>query len=169
MTIYPQASGIEHTSKENWTGEPFLQTVQNSWSEMDELQGTINFDKGKDIRGPLTIGIAMTRAVNSDDNNEPNKENNDNAQTQRVIVLGDGDFLANAYLGNQGNLNMGSNIVNWLSHDDTFINIPAKVAPDTQLTFNETTWSFLGLFFLLVLPVMLLGTGVTIWLQRRKR
>ncbi len=86
-----------------------------------------------------------------------------------MVVVGDGDFLSNAYLGNGGNLNLGMNIFNWLAHDDSFIAIPAKTAPDTSLNLSKIATGSIGLGFLIVLPLLLLGSGLVIWLKRRKR
>ncbi len=165
MTIYPRASGLEHFEKNNWKAEVLLQTVERSWSETSKLEGSVDFDEKHDIAGPLTIGFALSR------NNADVTENKTEVaqSTQRVVVLGDGDFISNAYLGNQGNQDLGYNIINWLSHDDNFISIPSTTALDTELVLEERTWSLLGLLFLIVIPLILLAAGIVIWVRRRKR
>ena len=166
MTIYPRAAGIKHTESKNWQAQAFLNTVERSWSET-ELKGTVTFDEGNDTGGPLVIGLALTPAENenaTEHKDMPNKSNK-----QRIIVVGDGDFISNAYLGNQGNKDMGYNILNWLSHDDQFISIPSTTAPDTELTLEELTWSILGIIILVVLPLLLLTCGIFIWFRRRKQ
>ena len=162
MTVFPQAAAIEHVSNDsNITATAFLNTVERSWSESGILHGVIEYNEGKDKAGPLTIGMALSIK-------KPGKENTEDKQ-QRIIVMGDGDFIANAYLGNQGNQDMGYNIINWLSHDDKFISIPVSMANDKELTFDNTSAAIAGLFFLMGLPVILLGAGVYIWLKRRKQ
>jgi ABC-type uncharacterized transport system involved in gliding motility auxiliary subunit len=89
--------------------------------------------------------------------------------TQRVAVIGDADFISNAYLGNGANLDLGNRLVNWLSHDDALIRIPPRTAPDTQLTLTPTLSLAIGLGFLAVIPLGLLAAGGTIWWRRRKR
>ncbi len=88
---------------------------------------------------------------------------------QRVVVIGDGDFLSNTYLGNAGNLDLGLNLITWLSHDDAFIDIRARGAPDTALVMGRTTTAVIGLGFLVGLPLLLLAAGLVIWLRRRRR
>jgi ABC-type uncharacterized transport system involved in gliding motility auxiliary subunit len=170
MTIFPRAAGIEITDNKTYHAIPFLQTVPRSWSETSKLEGVINFDKGKDISGPLNIGVALTRELHDSTSNKDkaDKQKDQPVPTQRIVVLGDGDFLSNAYLGNQGNQDLGYNIINWLSHDDTFIDIPDQTAPDSELVLDSTTWSILGLLFLFGLPLLLLGYGIFIWWKRRK-
>ena len=166
MTIYPRATGLNHTEVNNWQAQEFLSTVDRSWAETDP-QGVVTFDEGKDTAGPLVIGLALTPAEN--DNTEENQDALNSHSKQRIIVTGDGDFLSNTYLGNQGNQDMGYNILNWLSHDDQFISIPSTTAPDTELTLKETTWSILGILILIVFPVLLLASGIVIWIKRRKQ
>ena len=168
MTLFPRASGIKLNDEPTWTASSFLQTIDRSWAETGLMQGVVEFDAGKDSPGPLTIGMSLTRPMPSTDTVEGENTPTTSAE-QRVVVLGDGDFLSNAYLGNQGNQELGYNIINWLSHDDNFIAIPVRTAPDTELRMSETGWSMLGLLFLIILPVLLLVSGVVIWLRRRKR
>lgn len=160
VTLFPLASGLKLTVPAGWDGLPFLMTGERSWSESGRLSGEISFNQGGDVAGPLAIGVSLNRAV---------KDAGGKDMQQRVVVLGDGDFLSNAYLGNGGNLNLGMNIVNWLSHDDSFIAIPVKTAPDLSLNLSQTHYAVIGIGFLVAIPAMLAGSGLLIWLRRRKR
>jgi ABC-type uncharacterized transport system involved in gliding motility auxiliary subunit len=177
LTLYPRAVGINHEGvKDEWTKTALLQTVSRSWSEAGELKGEIQFDQGVDTTGPLTIGLALSRELKDDkaadkkaEDTASKTEDDDKARQQRIVVIGDGDFLSNAYLGNQGNQDMGFAIINWLSHDDSFIDIPAATAPDTQINLDQGTWSVVGLLFLVGMPLGLVIAGVSLWMKRRKR
>ena len=81
--------------------------------------------------------------------------------------MGDGDFLTNTYLGNSGNNELGTRIINWLSSDDEFIAIPPKVASDTQLNISSTILGVMGIGFLFILPAILMVIGITIGLRRK--
>jgi len=161
ISIFPKAVGIIHNEKdENWFALPFLQTVPRSWSETGELKGAVDYNADKDFVGPLSIGISLTR--------KDKKENiTEKLKKQRIVILGDGDFLSNTYLGNQGNLNLGHNIINWVSNDDNFISIPSSSAVDDQITVSNLMGGIIGLFFLIVLPLALLISGTLIWYKRR--
>ena len=181
LTLYPRVTGIEYEDKDNWTDTPFLESVNRSWLETGPLHGTIRYDEGKDVKGPVKFAIAMTRKVDDKKQINNNKDKpaekdqasdkttDSKARTQRVVVIGDGDFISNAYLGNQGNQQMGDNILNWLTHDDNFINVPEPKAPGSHLAVNQNTMITLGIFYLAVIPLILIGGGVFIWLRRRKR
>lgn len=160
ISIFPKAVAIDMSKiNENWKVSPFLQTVPRSWSETGILKGAIDYNAGIDIVGPLTIGLALTR--------KDDKTTNENLKKQRIVILGDGDFLSNTYLGNQGNLNIGHNIINWISNDDNFISIPSSNAVDKQINISELFGAFIGLFFLVILPLSLLIGGTLIWYKRR--
>jgi ABC-type uncharacterized transport system involved in gliding motility auxiliary subunit len=90
------------------------------------------------------------------------------AREQRVAVLADGDFLANQFAGNAGNLDLGLNLVSWLAQDDDFININVRETPDATLVLSEPVLLAISVGFLLGLPLLLIAAGVTIWWRRRR-
>ena len=155
-TVFPQAGGISLNAPEGWRGSVLMDTRPSSWSETGPLNGPIQFDKGQDIRGPLNLAVALTRTL-------------DNKREQRIIVVGDGDFLANTYLPNGGNLELGMSLTNWLSQDDAFVNIPIKTARDRSLDLSHGGQIAIVAVFLALLPITLISSGVWIWLRRRKR
>lgn len=155
-TVFPQAGGISLNAPEGWQGSVLMDTRPSSWSETGPLNGPIQFDKGRDIRGPLNLAVALMRML-------------DNKREQRIVVVGDGDFLANTYLPNGGNLELGMSLANWLSQDDAFVNIPVKTARDRSLDLSRAGQVAIVTVFLVLLPITLVGSGVWIWLRRRKR
>jgi ABC-type uncharacterized transport system involved in gliding motility auxiliary subunit len=166
VSLYPQAVAIDVAVNDEWQMQPLLITAANSWVETSELSGQLALDPGEDIPGPLTLGVALTRERNDVD--KANGKTAEHNPEQRVIVIGDGDFISNAYLGNAGNLDLGLNIVNWLSRDDALIDIPAKTSTDRSLTLSATAQAMIGFGFLLILPLGLLAAGFTIWWRRRR-
>jgi ABC-type uncharacterized transport system involved in gliding motility auxiliary subunit len=170
LTLYPQAVGLTLSAPDDWTGNSFLRTSARSWAEDGVMTDTIQFNAGNDTLGPLNIGVTLTRkrptaaATHDDADTTPTS-----GTQQRVAVIGDGDFLANAYLGNGGNLALGMNLVNWLAHDDSFINISVKTAVDRSLQLSPLAQGIIGIGFLFALPALLAGSGLFIWWRRRKR
>ena len=167
VTVFPEAAAIDIADSEVWETIPLLSTLNRSWTESGELAGEIQFDADSDERaGPLDLGVALTRSLPAGDGGETDGEE---SREQRIVVIGDGDFLSNTYLGNAGNLDLGLNIVNWLSHDEDYIDIRIKSAPDTSLELGRIAQGVIGLGFLIGLPLLLLLTGAIIWLRRRRR
>lgn len=180
-TLFPFATPIERDEslKEKdakvagWKYQPLLTTLPTSWMESGDIQGNVKFDDDADKPGPLDIAVAMTRDVESsvdDDNSQASSEDDKSKKPneQRVLVIGDSDFMLNSYIGQGSNLELASNIFNWLSVDDDLLSIKAKVAPGTKL--NLSTAGRIGLAGLwLGLPLLLLLIGTLRWLKRRKR
>jgi ABC-type uncharacterized transport system involved in gliding motility auxiliary subunit len=167
LTVFPEAAGIALASKatgkdakSNFQSQVLFDTRASSWSETSGLRGAVEFDKGKDIKGPHNLAVALTREV--DHASGAKRE-------QRVAVLGDGDFLANSYLGNAGNLELGMSLINWLSQDDAFVNIPVRARADKALTLTRNVQATLAGGFLIGIPLLLIASGITIWWRRRKR
>ena len=162
QTLFPQASGLISAEESNWFSSAILQTLSRSWTELNDIDGEVRFDEDTDERpGPITIGYALEREQATSNTDKPGK--------QRVVVIGDGDFLSNTYLGNGQNLDLGSAIFQWLNHNDAFIDIGSVNAPDTQLGISQSGAIGLLMVFMILLPLGLLGTGTTIWLKRRRR
>lgn len=180
MTLFPMAAALETPKDAEFRYTALLKTLARSWTETGAISGEIRYDADSGEReGPLTLGVAVTRdiqpegqdAAPSDDKKmaEPGKETEPKPREQRVVVIGDGDFLSNTYLGNGGNLNLGLNLVQWLGHNDAFINIPAKAAGDTMLELSNSASLIISVGFLFLLPALLVGTGGWIWFRRRGR
>ncbi|MEQ1638204.1 MAG: GldG family protein [Methylococcales bacterium] len=156
MTLFPTTAALTMASNSAYKGVNLLSSSTEAWNETGELASIINFDKASGEQlGPLTIGLALTRKVS-------NKE-------QRILVMGDGDFLSNAYLHNVGNLDLGLRLIKWLTFDDNTIDVPARMALDNRLEMTPLSIALIGFGFLIILPFALVMCGWWIWRQRKRR
>ncbi|MGZ8152851.1 MAG: GldG family protein [Methylovulum sp.] len=156
ITLYPVVAALEIDKKTDFQAKAIFSSTQQSWTEIGNITSDASFDaQSGERKGPLAFTYALTRNI-------------DKNSQQRVIVAGDGDFLANAYIGNVGNLDMGLRMVNWLIHDDQFIDIPAKMATDKSLQLTDTWVAFIGFGFLIFLPLLLIVAGLIIWYKRKR-
>lgn len=170
MTLFPKAAALTTEVDSNeFERTVLLSTLRRSWTETGPVEGKIQFDADKgEHEGPLTIAYSLTRPIERKPANgqaDPNQK----PKEQRIVVIGDGDFLSNSFLGNGGNLELGLNLVHWLTENDQFINIPAKTARDRNLNLSDLAASLIGLGYLIIVPVALIATGATIWFKRRRR
>jgi len=154
ITVFPFARQIGIMEGRDWHATPLIEVAPRGWVENGPLDGSIAFDKSSDIPGPITIGLALERAVED--------------RGQRVVVIGSGHFLSNSYLGNGGNLDLGVNIVNWLAGDEKLVTIQPKATIDSSLALSRTSAAVIALGFLVALPLLLLGAGALTWWRRRK-
>jgi len=157
ISLYPVTAALEIGEETDFKTVELLKSATQSWTETGPLAGAILFDAdGDEKQGPLAFAYTLTRDL-------------DKQNQQRIVVVGDGDFLSNAYLGNVGNLDIGLRITNWLIHDDRFINIPAKIATDKDLQLSQISVAVIGFGFLVIIPLLLMATGFYIWRKRKQR
>jgi len=170
-TLFPMARGISPLSNDNtvnnWQANALFSSAGRSWSETGGLKEEMVFNSSEgDVAGPIAIAVALTRNPNKVDNKTGNKTK---TTSQRVVVIGDSDFLSDTYIGTSANLNLGLNIFNWLIGDDDLISVEVKPSPDTRLILNDTQLMIIAFGFFLVIPLVLLFIGFRIWYKRKNR
>ncbi len=155
-SVFPFARKIAFSeSAKDWQRATLVEVAQNGWLELGSIEGKVRFDKDQDVKGPIVVASALERKVE-------NKQ-------QRVVVVGSGHFLANQFVTLLGNIDVGVNMVNWLSGDDNLINVQPRANPDSNYSVSSpAAYYAMALFFLIALPLTFLGTGVAIWWRRRK-
>lgn len=162
-TLFPQVSALARTDDSQWAATPFLRSGPQSWTEFHPIDNTkasdIRFDAAAgELKGPLDFGFALSRLSPSPDKSE-----------QRAVVIGDGDFLSNTFLGNGGNRALGERVFDWLLGDDKLVDLPPRGAPDRLLEISQTELNALSFGFLIALPLLLLLIGgVIVWRRRRR-
>ena len=123
-TLLPFATAVEvdPTQTSNWQHTPLLITEDQTWLEVGKISGEITRDfTSGDLPGPMSIGMSLTRKMGDKD--------------QRVIVIGDSDFMLNQFIGASGggNLTLSNKLFDWLSNSDQLLSIKPTRAPDTEL------------------------------------
>lgn len=188
ITVFPLARSLTWKQDSGWNAQPFLRTGDRAWLETGPLTGEIGFDPNSgDIPGPLTIGLELTRDVKVSAEaaagaaspvaaasgagaaKAEEKQAETQNKQQRVALVGDSDFLANPYVEQLGNTQLGLNLIQWLAAHDTQINVNVPRAPDIALTIPRWGMWLIAPGFVLVLPLVLLGFGVARWAVRRRR
>jgi ABC-type uncharacterized transport system involved in gliding motility auxiliary subunit len=91
-----------------------------------------------------------------------------NDRDQRIVVVGNGAFLANSFAGNGGNVDMGVNMLNWLAGEEHLITVQPRSGKDSNLNLSKNQMGAIGIGFLLVLPLLLAGWGGWLWWKRRR-
>lgn len=168
QTFFPFATLVQKNAladKEGiqWKTEAFLTSFDHSWLESGSIIDKVVFDDTDgDILGPITIGLSLQRELES-------KDESQKARQQRIAVIGDSDFMLNSFIGFGANLDLVTQLFNWLSDDDNLLGVTTVSAPDTQFDMNQALGASLALFFLLGLPLLLVGAGFFIWFRRKRR
>lgn len=155
-TLFPVSSALQPIADatNRFQQAAIMETLFSTWSETATIDDSSRYDENsQDSLGPLTLAYALTREVSG--------------KQQRILVVGDGDFLSNAFIYQLGNLKLGLRMVNWLTYADQFIDIAPKHTIDHSLQLSPLAVSSIGYGFLLILPGSLFISGLFIWRRRK--
>ena len=86
----------------------------------------------------------------------------------RMVIFGDSTFAQNDFARIPGNNRIFQNSVAWLTEQENLIQLPPRNEKNDVMTLNSTQLNYLGLFLVIVLPAIVIGTGVMVWLKRKK-
>jgi ABC-type uncharacterized transport system involved in gliding motility auxiliary subunit len=173
-TLFPLARGIspldadmsddaDNNASGDWQAEALFSSPGKSWSEVGGLAEEMSFDSAAgDIAGPVTMAVALHRQLKS-------PQTAATQGSQRIVIIGDSDFLSDSYIGAGANLSLGLNIFNWLLGDDDFVSVEVKSSPDTKLELSDTQLMVIAFGFFFIIPLLLLVIGFRIWFVRKNR
>jgi ABC-type uncharacterized transport system involved in gliding motility auxiliary subunit len=162
-TVFPEAHEVDGRASDDlgWKVGRLIDVADNGWLESDKIPAgaqnlKVRFDHGKDKPGPINIGVALERQYGK--------------KGQRVVVIGNANFLANTFITNGGNLDLGINIINWLAGDDRLITIQPMPLKDININIPSGSIAALivGYGTQYILPVAILIAGMFLWWKRRK-
>jgi ABC-type uncharacterized transport system involved in gliding motility auxiliary subunit len=154
-TVFPFARQIEVRPENGpWRTTRLVEAAARGWLKTDYTEKNIRFDKDRDIPGPITVAVALERKVKDKD--------------QRVVVVGSGAFLSNQYLGTLFNLDLGTNMLNWLAEDENLITVQPRPRVDSQLNLGTASRVLIFFGYLVALPAAFLLAGTLVWWRRRK-
>jgi hypothetical protein len=136
-----------------WHHSVLVEVAPRGWVSRGKPGNKPRFDKSQDTPGPVVIALALQRNINH--------------REQRIVVVGNGAFLANSFAGNGGNVDLGMNMVNWLAGEEHLITQHLRPAKDSKLELSTMQLRLISIGFLLGLPLLLAGVGIYIWRKRR--
>jgi ABC-type uncharacterized transport system involved in gliding motility auxiliary subunit len=184
-SFYPLARPLEITSVPGVEATPLLRTkpYPNSWAESDLQSEKLEFNEGKDLKGPLTLGVALTRKQAAKSASTPPAPpapsaspaptpsptpSSQTATESRLVVLGNSDFATDGLFQQQLNGDVFLNSVTWLSQQDQQpLSIRPKEPKNRRITLTTTQGNLLILSSLLLLPLIGFAIALIIWWKRR--
>lgn len=153
-SFFPEARGLElkEDDKSGVARVRLISGAEKGWLESGDISsGSVAFDQGQDVKGPILMGAALTK------------------EKQRLVVLGDSDFAADAYIDASGNMDLFMNMVRWLAEDESFIAIKPKEVADAGLELSAGQGTLLFWGQVVIIPLALMGSGVLVWWRRKRR
>lgn len=185
LTLFPIAQAVKANKHSGWKSISLLETLRRSYLETGTGKKAAGFQpKQGDIAGPLNVGLALTRKQPSQAGSKKADKKQSAAKTasaakasggkrsrtqQRVVVVGDSDFMSNGYLNTLANKDLAINMFQWLGENDRQISVQVPKAPDTHLYLRPMQVEAIWAFFVIALPLGLIIAGVGRWWVRRRR
>ena len=165
-TLFPEAHEVDAKASYDfgWKVGRLVDVAPNGWLESEKIESgvknkKVTFDAATDKRGPINVAVALERTYGK--------------KGQRIVVVGNANFLSNTFVTNGGNLDFGINIVNWLAGDDELITIQPMPLKDANMAIPSTdaarmvAWTvFHGFQF--IIPLGFVIAGFWFWWRRRK-
>lgn len=182
ISIYREARPIEIAQVKEVQATPLLLTSPQSWAESDLNSENLEFNPESDRQGPLTVGVALSRAAETPEakpNPEASPPSPTNSPTQaegsknkpaesRLVVVGDSDFAGDGLFEQQLNGDVFLNSVSWLSKQDAqLLSIRPKEAKNRRINLTPQQASILGWTSLVIVPLIGFGMALILWWRRR--
>ncbi|MBW4433492.1 MAG: Gldg family protein [Pelatocladus maniniholoensis HA4357-MV3] len=169
----------------------------NTWAESDLNNENLEFNEGKDLKGPLTLGVALTRKLPASTKATPSPTptispeaetkpsptpstsvspsvspsptpSNSTVTESRMVVIGDSDFATDNSFTQQLNGDVFLNSVNWASQQDRQpLSIRPKEAKNRRINLTGLQANILAVSSLLILPLIGFAVAVLLWWLRR--
>lgn len=161
ISFYRLARPVDTTPVNNIQATPLLLTrpYPSTWAESDQKSEKLEFNEGQDRKGPLTLGVALTKKLST-----PTPTSGES----RLVVIGNSDFTTDGLFQQQLNGDVFLNSVSWLSQQDQqALSIRPKEQKNRRVNLSVAQTLLLRWSALFILPfVGFIGAGL-LWWQRR--
>ncbi|OPJ58992.1 GldG family protein [Clostridium oryzae] len=140
--------------------KPLIQSSKKSYAKTNLKSKTYTKEKG-DLTGPFNLAVAVTNKTDATDSSKDGK----------LIVISTSDsLLFNSQIlqyNNSANSDFFMNSVNWLAEKKDNLNIEAKDLQSESLTINSAQSILISGFVVIIIPLIVVISGTTVWLRRR--
>jgi ABC-type uncharacterized transport system involved in gliding motility auxiliary subunit len=111
-----------------------------------------------------------TAEVTAEEDKEQQEEESGEEEPKpegRLAVFGDSEFVSNRYYYTSGNGNLFLNTAAWLTEEADLISIQPKTASPKTIQLTPSQGRMIFFVSLIILPLAVLVSGITIWARRR--
>jgi ABC-type uncharacterized transport system involved in gliding motility auxiliary subunit len=151
-TLFPISRSLDVKSGDKTSVEKLFSTGDNSFATVNLASNEIK-QSPNDRKGPLVLGAAGTY--------------NGSGDKGRFVVIGSSLWCSNSFLRFAGNRDLFLNIFNWLSSDEDLISIRPKEPEDRRLNMNARQVTMVFYTAVVMIPLLIILAGVSVWWKRR--
>jgi ABC-type uncharacterized transport system involved in gliding motility auxiliary subunit len=141
-----------------WDYVPLARTSPNSWAESDLKGRVVNLDEKEDIKGPLPMAAALA----------PKLMPEEGKPRPAIVVIGNSTFATNAYVNFPGNSDFFLRSAAWLVEERNILAIASRDSALRPFTPNPLQERALLYLQVVLLPAMVVISGVMVWRRRRR-
>lgn len=164
-TAYPLAQGVEFKDPKGVLITPIVKSSQASFLKVDPQAAATagqppKFEEGKDKKGPIDIAVSVepSRAAEAEGQKPPKG---------RAVLIGDSEFIRNAFLTFPGNRDMFTNMVAWALEEGTLVSIGPKGAFNQPFVITGGEGQTLFWVSVILVPLGTLLLGGSLYMRRR--
>jgi ABC-type uncharacterized transport system involved in gliding motility auxiliary subunit len=132
-------------------------TSETSWAETDLeslYSDTPTAEKtDDDIPGPVSVAAVY--------------ENSHEAGDQRIMVIGDTDFVSNIHIRQLFNRDFFLNALNWVAGEEEVVKIRAGTLRRSREVISPAQFTSIFTFAGILIPELILLLGIGVWVYRR--
>ncbi|NML22781.1 ABC transporter permease subunit [Pseudoflavitalea sp. G-6-1-2] len=153
----PGAVEVQPTGQTDFTFKPLLVTLSGTFNKMgrlvtDSVAPVFNAAGGDIQKTPFTVFASVTRKLTD--------------KEQRILVAGDADYLSNVRVA--GNM-IPVSFFSWMDHNKFPVYTPRPDPIDQLFTVSGKAAKVQSVFFIWVLPAVLLLLGSIILIRRKRK
>ena len=151
----PLARSLEIKDTGKASVEKLFDSSDSSLATNNLDSASVNLNDPKNKKGPMTLAAGGTY-------------NTGKADSQgRFVVVGSSSWIANRFIGFNGNSDLALNAINWLASDEDLISIRPKPQDDRRITMTRAQLNRVRLTSQFGLPLVVMIAGITVWWKRR--
>lgn len=138
------------------TVTPFMETSEDAYCKTEDTITTYEKESG-DKEGPFYAGAVVTETYNE-------------VESTLIVIASNYLFDDNfAQYDSYGNVTLINNMISYLGGQETGLSIPSKSMEESYIVTTDSqvvTWTIV---LVILLPLMFIGIGITVWYRRRNR
>ena len=155
FTGFPLSRSLSFKSTDKVSVEKLFDTSDTSFATTNLSSPKVNVKDPNNKRGPLTLGVAGTYNTGK------------SGSEGRFVVIGSSAWASNSFISFNGNGDLATNTINWLTSDEDLISIRPKAPEDRRITMTSAQLNMVRLISQFVLPLIVIAGGIFVWWKRR--
>ena len=157
LNLFPQSTGFVVNEKEDTDVEEALTTSDSAYAKTDVKEDSTIEKEETDREGPFSLALYV----------------NDADSGAKLSLFGTANIFSEEINNRVGGANtelVTNSLSTMISEKNVSnVNIPVKSFQSSNLTVPYGTAMLLGLFFVLILPLGILLSGIMLYLRRRRK